>query len=177
MEEELLGSRGSSEEEETNALVRKRELSSNYKAGGFIYLRYSRATTYGWKGPYPILEVHPNKGTMLIKVADKFKTIKESGARPVEDSRVQWIGMTINGVPGSGEPPCQTTSDLRGKTGKPVFKQTWKSTMIWIAAVMILGMIGTVLAIQRKGELDATRKSYDHIELPQVTYEYPRYME
>ena len=85
--------------------------------------------------------------------------------------------MTVDGVPGSGESPRQTTSDLEKTTGKPVSKQTWKSTMTWIVAVIILGTMGTVLKVQWNEELEITQNSYDYAELPQATYKYPWYME
>ena len=85
--------------------------------------------------------------------------------------------MTMDRVPGNGEPPLDTIFDLGKTNGKPVSKRTWKSTMIWIVAVLILGTVGTVLKIQWSEELTTARNLDDYGELPQATYEHPRSME
>ena len=85
--------------------------------------------------------------------------------------------MTMVRVPGNGEPPLDIVFNLGEKTGKPVSKRTWKSIIIWIAAVLILGTVGTVLKMQRHEELTTARNLNYYDELQQATYEHPRYME
>ena len=147
---------GSFEEEVMKAQVRQRKPSPKYNVGDFINPFHPRTAklTSGWQGPYPIIEVGPTKGTLLIKIADKLKVIRDSDARPVKDTReIQWIGMTMDRVPRNGEPPLDTIFNLGERTERPISERTWKSIMIWITAVFILGTVGTVLKLQRSGEL------------------------